>query len=89
MSWDKVEKDIEKGLSNKVVLHQLELMRLRNTLRAFSGILTINNTSVNKIDWIWKNGEDFAQLQANLETKMFSISYKEGSITQILNFNAQ
>ena len=83
------QQDIEKGLSKKVVLQQLEIMRLRNTLRAFSGKLTIYNTSVNKIDWVWKNGEDFAQLQANLKTKMFSISYKEGSITQILNFNAQ
>jgi sucrose phosphorylase len=83
------QQNIEKGLSKKVVLHQLEIMRLRNTLRAFSGKLTINNTSVNKIDWVWKNGEDFAQLQANLKTKMFSMSYKESSITQILNFNAK
>ena len=83
------QQDIEKGLSKKVVLHQLEIMRLRNTLRAFSGKLTINNTSKSKIDWIWKNGEDFAQLQANLKTKMFSMIYKEGTMTKSLNFNKQ
>ncbi len=79
-------KDIEKGLSEKIVLNQLEIMRLRNTLSAFSGKLRINKTLKNKIDWIWENGQDFAQLQVNLITYTFSISYKEGLISKTLNF---
>ena len=79
-------RDIEKDLSKKVVLHQLEIMRLRNTLSAFSGDLKINNSSDDKIDWRWEHGANFAQLTANLNTFAFTIQYKEGIDSKELIF---
>jgi sucrose phosphorylase len=79
-------KDIEEGLSKSVVLNQLKIMRLRNTLKAFSGKITINNSEENMIDWIWKNENDFAQLKANLITKAFTIYYKDGSKNEEITF---
>jgi sucrose phosphorylase len=79
-------KDIEKELSKKVVLHQLEIMRLRNTLNAFSGDLKVNKQSDDSSDWLWEHGSDFAHLKANLKTYAFSIQYKEGDTSHQLTF---
>ena len=42
--------DIETGLSKEIVIKQLDLIRLRNTSVAFSGEITINDTSEDRID---------------------------------------
>ncbi|MCF8273482.1 MAG: glycosidase [Flavobacteriaceae bacterium] len=78
--------DIEEGLSKNIVKNQLKIMRLRNTLNAFSGKITINNSAENDIDWLWKNENDFAQLKVNLQTQSFTIQYKNGLKTDELAF---
>lgn len=78
--------DIEKGVTTDVVTGQLEIMRLRNTSKAFDGEIKINDTSKNEIDILWKNGNAFAHLKANLKTYRFSINYTESSINKVKVF---
>ena len=70
-------KDIEDGLKKEVVTKQLEIIRLRNTSKAFSGTVAFKETTDEEINIIWTNDGEFAQLQANLKTHDFSIRYSE------------
>lgn len=65
--------DIETGLSKEIVIKQLDLIRLRNTSVAFSGEITINDTSEDRIDILWSNKEHTAHLKANLNTYEFTV----------------
>jgi sucrose phosphorylase len=79
--------DIENSLKTSIVKNQLEIIKLRNNSKAFSGTIKVNETSDNQIDILWKNGESSAQLKANLETLTFSIMHSEKSITSTLFYN--
>ena len=78
--------DIEKGVMTDFVTGQLEIMRLRNTSKAFDGEIKINDASKNEIDILWKNGNVFAHLKANLKTYRFSINYTESGINKMKVF---
>ncbi|WP_341215449.1 sucrose phosphorylase [uncultured Wocania sp.] len=78
--------DIEKGVATDVVMGQLEIMRLRNTSKAFRGEIKINDVAENLIDILWSNGNDFAHLKVNLITFKFSISYSESGINYMKHF---
>ncbi|WNH14327.1 glycosidase [Thalassobellus suaedae] len=78
--------EIEDGLKKNIVKNQLEIIRLRNTSKAFSGTVIINDTPDNELDIRWENGVDFAQLKANLQTHMFTITYSENKISKISKF---
>jgi len=78
--------DIEEGLQKPIVQNQLKLMRLRNTSKAFSGSLNINNSKENELDISWQNNQDFAHLKANLTSLTFSISYLENDIIKKMRF---
>ncbi|MEX1383197.1 sucrose phosphorylase [Lutibacter sp.] len=78
--------DIENGLKKDVVINQLEMIRLRNTLKAFSGEIKINETPKNEIDIMWVNDEDFAQLKVNLQKRDFSISYSNNGENKSITF---
>ncbi|MCB4806805.1 sucrose phosphorylase [Tamlana sp. 62-3] len=65
--------EIESGLKQDVVLKQLELMRLRNTSKAFSGSVKINPSATHKIDITWSNLGESVQLIADLKTVNFNI----------------
>lgn len=78
--------DIEEGLQKEIVLNQLQLMRLRNTSKAFLGKININNSKENELDISWQNNNEFAQLKANLSTLSFSINYSENGIVKKMNF---
>ena len=80
------EKDIEKGLKKEIVINQLEIMRLRNTLKAFLGEVKINESSDNEIDITWVLNEDSAQLQANVNTHNFIINYTQSGIKRTLTY---
>ena len=80
------KEEIEQGLQKKVVKNQLKIMRLRNTLKAFSGLINIREVSTNKLSISWLNKDSSAQLEANLETFIFSISYEEDNEKVKLNF---
>ena len=79
-------KDIEEGLKTEIVLNQLKIMRLRNTLKAFLGTINIKESTDNELDITWSSGDDFAQLTANLITYSFSITYSENNITKTLSY---
>ena len=77
-------KVIECGLKKDLVINQLTLLNLRNTSKAFSGNLTINETSDSKIDLLWVNNNEFAHLVADLNSLHFSIEYSdEGDSIQL------
>ncbi|WP_339916736.1 glycosidase [Yeosuana marina] len=78
--------DIEDGLKTDVVKKQLEIIRLRNTSKAFSGTVKINETSSNEIDIKWMNQNEQAHLKVNLQNKMFTISYSENDLSKIMTF---
>lgn len=69
--------DVKSGLQKDIVKNQLKIMQLRNTSKAFSGNVKINNVSLNKIDVLWENDKEYAHLKANLETLSFVINYFE------------
>ncbi|EIA07761.1 hypothetical protein [Flavobacterium frigoris] len=70
-------KDIEEGLKKEVVTKQLDIIRLRNTSKAFLGTVTFNDTIEEEINILWKNEGEYAHLIANLKTLDFSIKYTE------------
>ncbi|MFD2726596.1 alpha-amylase family glycosyl hydrolase [Hyunsoonleella rubra] len=78
--------DISEGMKTDIVLNQLELMRLRNTHNAFLGKVKVNATSIKEIDILWKNGQDFVHLTADLEANSFTINYNESDVLKILTF---
>ena len=80
------EEDIEQGLQKEIVKDQLEIIRLRNTLKAFSGQISIKKVASNKISILWEHNNSKARLEANLETFSFSISYVEDYEKVELNF---
>jgi sucrose phosphorylase len=79
-------KEIEEGLKFNIVKNQLKLMRLRNTLDAFNGKITFNESLEDELYITWSNKESFAQLKANLVLCTFSITYKENNTSKKLTF---
>ena len=80
------EEDIEQGLQKEIVKDQLEIIRLRNTLKAFSGQISIKKVASNKMSILWEHNNSKAHLEANLETFSFSIRYVEDYEKVELNF---
>ncbi|WGH76100.1 glycosidase [Tenacibaculum tangerinum] len=79
-------KQVKQGLKEDIVLNQLQIMRLRNTSRAFTGIITIGNTSEEEMDISWTFNNEFAQLKANLRTCSFTINYTESGELKTMSF---
>ncbi|WP_298763080.1 glycosidase [uncultured Polaribacter sp.] len=80
------KEDIEEGLQTEIVKNQLKIMRLRNTLKAFSGSININNSKENVLDISWQNNQEFAHLKADLVSLTFCISYLENDFIKKLKF---
>jgi len=80
------KEDILRGLKTQIVQNQLKIMRFRNTSKVFLGKTKINKTTKNQLDIIWSNGNEFAQLKANLTTCQFSINYSENGILKKMSF---
>jgi sucrose phosphorylase len=78
--------EVKQGLKKQIVKDQLKIMHLRNTLKAFLGQIKINNVANNKLSILWKFKDSSANLEANLETFIFSISYEEDNEKVKLNF---
>jgi sucrose phosphorylase len=64
---------IQENLQRPIVQKQLELLRLRNTSKAFSGSLTIHPSEAHQLDFSWENGSEVTHLKADLRTYHFSI----------------
>ena len=78
--------EIENGLKRKVVANQLQLMRLRNTSKAFLGKMTIHDSPENKISISWTNENCIAKLKANLIDFSFKVSHSENDFSTELIF---
>ena len=65
--------DIELGLERPVVLDQLELIRLRNSSRAFDGELSVSGAEPHLLQMTWEHAEETVTLEANLDTHDFRI----------------
>lgn len=76
--------DITTGLKKEVVLKQLNLLRLRNTSKAFSGQVEFKEINEEQLHILWSNGDDFAEFMTNLTTHQFSVSYSEKGETKEL-----
>lgn len=70
-------KHIEDGLQKDIVLNQLKLIKIRNTSKAFSGEIEIEQSSSLDINIKWTNKSHYAHLQADLKTYKFVISYND------------
>jgi len=71
--------DIEQGLRRIVVQDQLQLIKLRNSSKAFYGELELGNTEEQSLEMTWTNGNSTATLQANLLDFGFTITHKDDS----------
>ncbi|SFZ92751.1 sucrose phosphorylase [Flaviramulus basaltis] len=78
--------DVENGIKKDVVMNQLEIIRLRNTSKAFLGKIKINEALEDEIDITWALNEDYAQLKANLKTYQFTINYTQPGINKVLSY---
>jgi sucrose phosphorylase len=68
-------KEIEEGLTLPIVQDQLFLMRHRNNSRAFEGTLEIRDTDDSKLHLAWNNGQETAELDADLKTSSFTVIF--------------
>ena len=71
--------DIEQGLKRNVVQDQLQLIKLRNSSKAFYGELELGNTEEQSLEMTWTNGNSTATLQANLLDFGFTVTHKDDS----------
>jgi sucrose phosphorylase len=69
--------DVTRGAKAQIFKKQVELISLRNRLDVFNGKLTLKNNDKTKLNLTWKLGNDFAKLEVDLATLLFSVSYSE------------
>lgn len=77
---------ITESLKKPVVIKQLQLIKLRNTSKAFCGKLTIGESLPNEIDFRWINNGEMAHLKANLKTKAFNIEFTQDGVLKNMVF---
>ena len=63
------------GLQRSVVQDQLEMMRLRNTVKAFDGHLQVVDTPLQELQMTWTGQDDSVTLIANLSSLDFTICH--------------
>ena len=78
--------DVASGLKSEIVKNQLQLIKLRNTLDAFSGKVTIKDSTENALEILWEHNDSFASLSANLKTLKFKITYQQSEKIENLQF---
>tara|TARA_R110000868_G_scaffold108065_1_gene295347 strand:+ start:75515 stop:77263 length:1749 start_codon:yes stop_codon:yes gene_type:complete len=78
--------DVEQGLKRDIVLHQLAIIRLRNTSKAFLGSVIIKETSESELNILWTNVKDTAHLIADLKTLTFTITHTLNDVTKTMVF---
>ena len=69
--------EIAASLQRPVVGQQMELMRLRNELAAFSGAFSIQASPQSELILRWDNADSFAELHVNLVDCRATIKYKD------------
>jgi sucrose phosphorylase len=76
--------DVQDGIKEEIVLKQLELIRLRNTSKAFSGTVKINQTTDYEIDILWTNQNESVHFKANLKTLDYIVTLTQGSTVKTI-----
>ena len=70
--------DVERGLKKDIVKDQLDLIRFRNTSPAFSGeFQSVPMGADHLLQLVWQNGDQKAELHANLKDRGFRIIYTD------------
>lgn len=67
--------EMKEGLKNPLVIKQLELIRLRNTSKAFNGQMKLVETEDSVLYIQWTSEEESIEFKANLIDSSFSISH--------------
>ena len=78
--------DVEQALKRDIVIDQLAIIRLRNSSQAFLGKVEIKDTPDGKLDIVWKNQVESAQLKADLKTLTFTINYTQNGIAKSMAY---
>ncbi|MDG1062884.1 MAG: alpha-amylase family glycosyl hydrolase [Flavobacteriaceae bacterium] len=77
--------EMNQRLKKKVVLDQLKMIRFRNSAPMFHGTLELPEVAENHLHMIWRKGEDYAVLEADLGTHLFTINvYENQQLKQII-----
>lgn len=76
--------EVMSALERPVVMRLVNLIRLRNTHRAFAGSFEMAESDDQVLDLRWRNGEEFARLHADLRTCEFRIEYSRAGQTERL-----
>lgn len=79
--------EVEKNLKRDVVKALFALCVFRNEYDAFSGKLTVLDSSEETLHLRWTNGELQTELKAHLPTYKFSIEYIEGGESKFLRLD--
>lgn len=66
--------EVDAGLERQIVIDQIELLRLRNTSSAFAGTLEVGDTGEQELQLTWRNGAEWATLNADLATGRYTVT---------------
>lgn len=80
--------DIASGAKTQIFKKQMKLISLRNRLDVFNGKLTLKNPDNNKLIFRWNFNDDFAKLEVDLLSLIFSVSYSENGKLKKEIFNS-
>lgn len=75
-------KKIKADLKKEIVFKQLEIIKIRNTSKAFLGSVQFNCLEENKLDIMWQNEGSRAHLKADLKSLVFRIVLTEKDETK-------
>jgi sucrose phosphorylase len=76
--------DVEAGLQRRIVLDQLELIRLRNLSPAFDGEMKVHDSEPHQLHISWQHPEATATLKADLRDHNFTVYRGDGVSEEIL-----
>jgi sucrose phosphorylase len=76
--------DVEAGLQRKVVLDQLQLIRLRNLSPAFDGDMKIHDGAPHRLHISWCHPDATARLEVDLRDHSFTVYQGDGVNEEIL-----
>jgi sucrose phosphorylase len=76
--------EIDRALERPVVARLLELIRLRNSHPAFSGVFEAAESPDDELDLRWRNGEEFARFRVSLATCAYRLEYSRAGRTNVL-----
>jgi sucrose phosphorylase len=78
--------EIDHALERPVVTRLFDLIRLRNSHAAFSGVFEMAPSPDEVLDLRWRNGEEFAHLYIDLRTCLHRLGYSRGGRSEQLFF---